>query len=173
MQRYTSANTSISGKVNRIYKFMVENGFPKGTTILDFGCGKYDNNKEFAEANGFEWYGYDPYNRTDEYNLRTTDRFDEEYPDVIVCSNVLNVIDSDEAIDELLVSLTPLYPEKEKKVKYFFTIFEGEGNGIGRVTKSDCWQRNEPTNLYLPKLQKHFRSVNKLKGESNIICCYA
>lgn len=53
-------------------------GFLKGTTILDFGCGKYDNNKEFAEANGFEWYGYDPYNRTDEYNLRTTDRFDEE-----------------------------------------------------------------------------------------------
>lgn len=169
MEQYrTSANTSQAGKINRIYKRLVEDLLPNGSVILDYGCGKYDDNKHYAESNGYEWKGYDPYNRSEIENNNTLDRFDSEYPDVIVCSNVLNVLDSDEAMNNVMKELSTM---TGGICKTFITIFEKDGDGIGKESKCDCWQRNEKTAAYIPRLKKYFKNVSKLKGESNIIIC--
>lgn len=47
LQEISSKDTSIS-TINKIYKEIVEK-YESESIILDFGCGKYDRNKEFAE----------------------------------------------------------------------------------------------------------------------------
>ena len=96
-QNITSAATSISS-VNRIYKLLPEMGYKPKTRILDFGCGKYDKNQKEAEKNGYIWLGYDPYNRSEDENLRTLGCLEYARPNVIICSNVLNVLDNDNVL---------------------------------------------------------------------------
>ena len=142
-QTYTSANTSINkGKLPAVYSkvdFEAMARLLNVRTILDYGCGKYNNGKEYIEGMGLEWLGYDPYNRTEEENREACTCVS----DVVICSNVLNVIDSEEAIQAIVDSLTGM------EIPYFFTIYEGNGSGIGCPTKGDCYQRNEKTKDYL------------------------
>lgn len=166
MQTRTSARTSIR-TINKIYKILANDPHIDGTTIIDFGCGKYDDMKEFAEENGYEWWGMDKYNRSEEFNLATQERFDLEYPDIVVCNNVLNVIDDDEELEYIVNGISC----ESSAVKHFFTIYEGDKTGIGKETKYDCWQRNQKVSEYIPMLKKYFKRVVKIKGESNILCC--
>jgi hypothetical protein len=43
----------------------------------------------------------------------------------------------------------------------FVSVYEGDGSGVGRQTKKDCWQRNEKLISYLNKFNDYIkRSYN-------------
>lgn len=155
-QRHTSADTSIN-TLNRVYKTYVSS-MPIGTTILDYGCGKYDTNRDFAESCGCTWFGYDPYSKTEEENSVAINC----EPDYVICSNVLNVIDNDETLKNIIAEI------KSKNVQVFFTIYEGNKSGIGKETKNNCWQRNEKVVDYIPMLREFYSTVIR---DGNILIC--
>jgi hypothetical protein len=149
-QTYTSAGTSINSvKLPAIYSKVK---FTEGTKVLDYGCGRYtDHLKAHVEGFNAEWFGYDPFNYPTDINGMTFD--------TVLCSNVMNVIDS----EDVLYSIGKTLAEHTEKVCYI-TIYEGDKSGIGRATKSDCYQRNERTNEYAKYLEKCFSSVTVKNG---------
>lgn len=43
--------------------------------------------------------------------------------------------------------------EKANWDKHFFiSVYEGNGSGIGKISKKDCYQRNEKTSKYCERL---------------------
>lgn len=153
-QKFTSANTSInSTKLPSVYKklgkIIKKFNIPTGGDMLDYGCGKFtDHLEEKADEIGFEWWGYDKFNQPEEWNEDASRYFGSYWFEVAVCSNVLNVIDDEGAVQAVV-------DEVVRSAKFsVFTIYEGDGSGIGRQTKADCYQRNE-------KLTKYWRFFEK------------
>ena len=146
MQKYTSANTSVnSTKLPKLYGLVATE--LKGKRVIDYGCGKYFDSY-VGKVDAAELDGYDPYNRPDE--TVKSKRFD-----VALCSNVLNVIDDSTERANVLYALKELAPTS------FITVYEGDGSGIGRATKADCYQLNRKRGDYLPELVEVF-------GEGNV-----
>lgn len=157
-QTLTSANTSInSTQLPYIYKHINWKHLMANTmkaheyipgyipTILDFGCGKYTAHiRDYVLNKGFNWIGYDPYNG---YKC-VENIWDLLFMpiDLIICSNVLNVIKEEEVIEEIHDMLQR--KRQEYGCPYFIKIYEGNNSGIGKESKKDCWQRNKPTASY-------------------------
>lgn len=156
-QNITSANTSIN-TLNRAYKD-IKGKYPNGTVILDYGCGKYNKNKEYAETCGYEWYGYDPYNRAKSEN----DVALAQNPEVIMCNNVLNVLENTELIMDVIKDIHMMATDG---TDIYFTIYEGDKSGKGKVTTKG-YQQNKKLLFYLPKLIRYFDFA--IKG--NVIKC--
>lgn len=149
-QEFSSKNTSVNSKrlpkiYNKLnwakmtwYKRLGWLGAVDGNIIiLDYGCGKYtDHIEEYCKAHGADYYWFDP-NRNPKTNYDKNIR-----PDIIICSNVLNVIKEDSIIDSIHRELIQFGSP------YFITVYEGKRDSIGRTTKKDCWQRNEPVRNY-------------------------
>lgn len=138
-QTYSSADTSInSTRLPAVYSKI--NFLNAQDIVLDYGCGKFNNAKEFVEKE-FDamWHGYDPFNRSIAENTAAL----ACNPTYIICSNVLNTIDSVEEIQRIANYI------RSYKVPYFITIYEGNKSGKGRATKKDCYQRNESVLAYL------------------------
>lgn len=140
MQKYTSKNTSVNHKkVPYIVNHIDWKQF-SGGRCLDYGSGKLNPETFYIiSGEGIQYLPYDPY----WLNEKTNSKAMCLYPTVIICSNLLNVIDSDEEVKRIHNYIRGL------KVPYFIKIFEAKGDGIGRETKPDCWQRNEKTSAYL------------------------
>ena len=166
-QEYSSANTSInSNRLPKIYKMLdweilakhkrlgLFNNGSGNIVILDFGCGKYtDHIEEYCKAHGADYYWFDPNrNPKTNYNEPIT-------PDIIICSNVLNVIKEDSIIDAIRRDLVQF------GAPYFITVYEGRKDSIGRATKKDCWQRNEPARNYCSRHEIVYKGV--ITRESN------
>jgi hypothetical protein len=161
MQHYTSKNTSINKtRLPRVYN---EIPFKAGDTVFDYGCGKYvDHLINHVDGYGAMWDGFDP------YNFRSDNAIDlVQDNDVVICSNVLNVIDTDTDVIEVLDSL---YLLLDSDGTCYITVYEGDKSGIGRVTKDDCYQRNQPLQWYVDFIKEYsnFTSVTVKKGV--IIC---
>lgn len=162
IQTITSKETSIN-TLNKSYKDIVDK-YPRATTILDFGCGKYNKNMEFAEEHGFIWFGVDPYNRSEEWN---NDNIKAMYnwcdaPDIIMCNNVLNVIKENKIIFNIL---NQIYEYAGDKTDVYITIYEGDKSSIGNVT-SKGYQRNQKVGEYKSMISEFF-DIFEVKG--NII----
>lgn len=155
MQSVSSATTCLN-QINPILK----NLLPQwgGRTVLDIGGGKFNTNKHYAEKFGVKLYVYDKFNRTEAENQEAL----ACCPDIILCSNVLNVIDEGQALRDV-IALCASY-----RIPCYFSIYEGNQSGIGRSSKKNCWQRNWKTKEYLPILKKFFHHLT-LKG--NLIIC--
>ena len=147
---FTSANTSInSSKLPAIYKKIDFSKFENSVSILDYGCGKFNNTKDYINSIGGKWFGFDPYNRDEEENKLALDSFSN----CIICSNVLNVLFDSEAIFDIVKYI---YARIKKSPQgAFIAVYEGNKSGHGKVTKKDCYQRNERTEEYL----KYFDEV--------------
>ena len=158
MQMYSSANTSInSAKLPIIYKVGAD--MIRGRKCVDYGCGKYDNAIEYARDNlGSTVSPYDKYNRTETVNAVT---LAGSY-DVSICSNVLNVIAEREIRHQVIAECAKLAPVG------LYTVYEGNGSGVGGVTKADCYQLNRKTVDYVGELAEVYGSV-KRKGKL-IVC---
>ena len=157
-QEFSSANTSINstklpaiyGKINwekvreKWYEIHEEVSWP---FVLDYGCGRYtDHIKAFLASHSIDLIRYDPYWGSDW-------DWDKVEPAVIVCSNVLNVIKEDENIQEIVNTIT-----KYNK-PYFITVYEGNKGGEGKVTKDNCYQRNQKTKSYCKDFQRVYKNV--------------
>ena len=151
MQTFTSSATSINrAKLPAVYR---KAKFSSTTPFLvDYGCGKYTNHIESAVRNmGKILYPYDPYNQPEHINKHTLDFIQwacTRYIEIdIVCSNVLNVIDSDGEVSRICHWLEALATTTGGTA--YITVYEGNRSGVGRQTGRDQYQRNEPLRDYL------------------------
>lgn len=168
-QTYTSAATSINSvKLPAVYTRVSDSAYQWADKLLDYGCGRYvdhliqytterSNVPEDEYSRFCAWYGYDRFNRSDAANAEALADFAEsEKPFVrrmVFCSNVLNVIDSDDVVKGIAGFLTAC---AISGAAVFVTVYEGDRSGIGRATKSDCYQRNEKISEYLKYFDKNF-----------------
>jgi len=148
-QTYTSANTSInSTRLPAVYgKAPVTS-----QSVLDYGCGKYTDHLQAAMAGqGRTLYPYDPFNQPDEVNQRTKEFIRwasaNRHPVDVLCSNVLNVIDSDGVIRFIADQIETICARTGGTA--YITVYEGNRSGIGCQTGPDQYQRNEPLRDYL------------------------
>lgn len=143
-QTYLSAQTSInSTKLPAVYNRIKWNTIKEyefnglAPRVLDYGCGKYTAHiEEFMSTRGFNWYGYD-------LTWNPNKSLLHKPWDIIICSNVLNVIKEKSVITEIQNFM------RQRAWFYFITVYEGDKSWIGRETKKDCWQRNETLDAYL------------------------
>src|SRR6476646_127012 len=95
-QNYTSKNTSInSQKLPRTIK-IVENIISPGDIWLDIGGVKYNNLIDFFHKKNANLFVYDPFNRSDDYNLISIEKTQNSQADGVMVNNVLNVIQEQE-----------------------------------------------------------------------------
>ena len=150
IQKITSANTSINcTKLPAIYNKINFSKFRNGFNILDYGCGKFNNGRDYIDSLGGNWWGYDPFNRTEEENMLCYNN----YYDCIICSNVLNVISDVSIVRDVIKKIFNKVALRKQAI--FVTVYEGDKSGIGRITKKDCYQRNQVLSDYL----KYFNGI--------------
>lgn len=145
-QSFTSKGTSINcSKLPRAYRFVI----PAGAVVVDYGCGRYTEHlQRSAIERGWTWYGYDPFNRTDAENRPAVDVLQSRSADFVICSNVLNVIDSDAAVNDVIRAAADA-----AKIAAVFTVYEGNGTGTGKQTGPDAFQRNEKRAAYVDRIE--------------------
>lgn len=145
-QKFTSAGTSInSEKLPKVYRY----GLPAGSVIVDYGCGRYTEHlKANANGRGLQWYGYDPYNRTEAENADALQILAEKAADYVISANVLNVIDSDQAVNAVIRAAV-----NGSRKAAVFTVYEGDKSGRGRQTGRDQYQRNERKVAYVERIR--------------------
>lgn len=150
IQEITSKNTSInSNKLPAIYNKIDFSKFGNRFNILDYGCGKFNNGRDYIDSLGGNWWGYDPFNRTETQNMLCY----SNYYDCIICSNVLNVIADNRIIYYILNRISDFIVYRKQAI--FVTVYEGDKSGVGKITKKDCYQRNQVLSDYL----KYFNDV--------------
>lgn len=160
MQAFTSASTSInSTKVPAVFKKVA---WGAGQVNLDIGGGRFDTAAEYLEQFGTRNLVYDPYNRTLEHNTSVLDElYAREGADTCTISNVLNVINDEEARLEVLdlarhwLSGTGIC---------FITVYEGDRSSVGRQTGKDSWQNNRPLKEYLQEVRAVFPEAYISRG---------
>lgn len=133
-------------------------GFDRELTVLDYGCGPYETGAEFL-GEGLhlpEVLPYDPENRTERENEASLSRvYHLRGADVVIMSNVLNVISSKTA--------------RAKAVKHAFrnvgpggalvvTCWPGDGSGIGAPTR-DGYQTNGPLMVHATEIDEALKAA--------------
>lgn len=158
-QEFTSENTSINSKrLPAIFRMV---NFESNTVNLDYGGGKFDNVAEYLAPLDVINLVFDPYNRTSQHNREVVDMLKKiGGADTATCSNVLNVIKESSARYNLLNNISNLV---KPNGKIYFTVYEGDGSGIGTETKSG-YQLNQKTAEYLAEIQKVFPDATR-KGK--------
>jgi hypothetical protein len=169
-QRYSSKDTSINvSKLPSVYKH-IDKDFTPDTVVLDYGGGKFDNVVDkYEKQYGTLVLVYDKYNRSSDHNNKVLNFIkDMNGADVVVCSNVLNVIEESEIrINQVIQDCYNLL--KDNGTAYFY-IYEGNKSGIGRVSKQkdtdidSSYQNNQKTEFYLDEISSIFNQVTR-KGQ--------
>ena len=121
----------------------------KGNRFIvgDYGAGKYiDHIRAFVEKQGGYYFPYDTAhpeydNWSDNSKLKAL--MEVGLVDILICSNLLNVIKEDDIVTGIHQSLFA------SRADYFITIHDGNLSGVGKTTKPDSWQRNETIESYL------------------------
>lgn len=161
IQQYTSKGTSLN-QVSRAFTVYQEKiGFRPGSLILDYGGGKYDTAADYMAKHGSKVLVYDPYNRTPKHNKAVLDVVHRVKPNYIVCANVLNVIKENDIMYDVIRTIRLLCGPRTVVI---FTMYEGNGTGHGKMSKNDCWQRNQKIDSYLPMIRFYFPEAIKKYG---------
>ena len=151
IQKYSSAKTSINKNKLPSSTKKIQWELYRGLKVLDFGGGKYNNLKDFLKATyNIDLFIYDKFNRSIEENELAINC----KPDMIVCNNVLNVIDSIEVIQDIVNFIQGF------NVPYCVSVYTGNNSNIGSITGKDTYQRNEKTKEYL----KYFKNAKLYKN---------
>lgn len=165
-QTFSSASTSInSHRLPAVYTRLTKDAEAgrinlEGLSVLDMGCGQYtDHLQAWAEAHGVTWYGLDPNHGTagvSEYDPETSGPVD-----LVICSNVLNVID--QPVGRLCL-IKACFEMLKPGGRLLVTVYEGDRSGIGRQTGPDQWQANARLTSYLPQIQ-YFSPEARVRGQ--------
>lgn len=117
--------------------------------ILNYGSGKYY--LKHKNMFGDNLINYDKY--VNEINsLPSEDNFD-----IVVCSNVLNVIQDDTEIQNILD-----YFDALKGKKIYITIYEGDKSNIGKTTKLGTYQKNKPLKNWNELWSRGYKRIGKI-----------
>lgn len=157
-QTFTSASTSInSTRLPAVYRTAPLNH----RYVIDYGCGKYVAHIREAVAPR-AYFPYDPFNQPADVNDATMTfirvAMQEHIPLDIVCSNVLNVIDSDTVVTDIAKQICDIVETTGGTA--YITVYEGNRSGVGRQTGADQYQRNAPHHQYL----RFFRNAKIYRG---------
>ena len=171
MQKRSSKNTSVNThhlpaiyhKVNWRHYACAADDYH----VFDIGCGQlatqymaYDKLKQFGIQKFYPW---DPNHRCIISKTKTVIEMSKTNTNkVILCANVLNVIDDDSALNSLIALICDISVIQEPSGIYhmnpvFVSVYEGDRSGVGRQTKQDCWQRNERLCIYLEKFNDYIK----------------
>lgn len=161
IQQYTSKGTSLNQVSRAFTVYQDKIGFRPGSLILDYGGGKYNEAVSYMAKHGSKVLVYDPYNRTPKHNKAVLDVAFKRKPDYIVCANVLNVIKENDVVYNVIRHIRFL---SGAKTTVIFTMYEGNGTGHGKISKDDCWQRNQKMDSYLPMIRFYFPDAVKRYG---------
>lgn len=126
-------------------------------SIMNFGAGKYpEMTAQYLTDRfpGVDVHAYDPYNLPDAVNA---DALKKTGYDIVFSANVLNVINSDDALTEAIVKMAAYVRIYGRIV---IGVYEGDKSGVGRMSGADTYQRNLRTAEYLPLI----RNVLKMQG---------
>lgn len=163
-QKVTSANTSINkNKLPAAYQLNATLANLNGADVLDYGCGKYIEHirKHVIDNGAASYHAYDPFNQPSNIN-RDSIAYGTAYGyDVIMCCNVLNVINSNTMIDNTIRNMINMLAYGGIII---IQIYEGNKSGIGKITKADCYQRNEKAENYFEYV---LNAVNGLVNGDN------
>lgn len=160
-QKYTSAKTS----VNTIPKVFKQCNFKRGSSILDYGGGKYDTAKEYIEKEvGVKLFVYDPYNRSNEHNESVKEIGKIKGFDYVTCNNVLNVIYEDDVIVGILNELKSVF---NGRGSIYIQVYEGNRGGLGKET-SKGYQRHEKAVNYEGIISSVFNQGFNMNRKGNI-----
>ena len=161
-QLHTSADTSINrNKLPAIYGKARKHGYLKANMkVLDYGCGKFPQlAKNYLDGIGVFYAGYDKYNLSNNDNERAFLYGINTGYDLVLCSNVLNVIDDDDEIKNVIKNCMNLTKEYA-----IFTVYEKDKSGNGKETKPDCYQRNQPIGFYQNVIEAMGYNVERVDG---------
>lgn len=131
-----------------------------GAVVLDYGAGKYPQLvQHYVKAGGaFRVDSYEPYGEIEEHH--TYPGIMAHQYDVVLCSNVLNVIAFEADLEEALGNMCVLV--REEGVVYI-QVYEGDRSGISERTTRG-WQRNAPSKDYMEVLAKYFDYITFFDG---------
>lgn len=140
VQQYTSSNTSINKNKLPASTKAIDWEQYRGMVALDIGGGSYNNLRDYLRTQyGITLHVYDKYNRSEDENVAAL----ECKPDLVICNNVLNVIQEDSIVRSLAILI------ESYNVDFYVSVYEGNKSGIGSPSKKDCYQRNEKIRNYL------------------------
>ena len=151
MQTFTSSATSINRtKLPAVYN----RATLSAPLVFDYGCGKYtDHIRDHVNRLHKAYLPYDPYNQPDERNkVSVTIVLNAMYAKIpmpvdVICSNVLNVIDSEAEISRICHHIEEIATTTGGTG--YVTVYEGDRSCNGRQTGKDQYQRNAPLRDYL------------------------
>lgn len=160
-QYHTSKHTSINTKkLPAVYNKVDWSKYGAEHYIFDIGCGCLDTQylikNKLCSHHLHKFYPWDPCHPcichpdvTENLMWRC-----DSLPKVIICSNVLNVLDTYSAVFDLVCRLCDAIIVRNNNGTYrlnpcYITVYEGDKSGVGHETKKDCWQRNERLEKYL------------------------
>lgn len=148
-QTFTSARTSTNAtRLPKVYGKLP--ALPRHSLLFDYGCGKYTDHIRDALP-GVTYCPYDPFNQPEQVNYTSVYyvrvAMHMHYPVTVVCSNVLNVIDSDEQVRDIADTIRQIVTATGGTG--YVTVYAGDGSGHGRQTGPDQYQRNQPLRDYL------------------------
>ena len=148
-QTFSSSATSINaGKLPAVYR----KAKLSAPLVMDYGCGKYtDHIEAYVKAPHRVYLPYDPFNQPDDVNKFSVtlviNAMHIRYPVDVICSNVLNVIDSDGEVSRICHHIEEIATTTGGTA--YVTVYEGDRSGTGRQTGKDQYQRNAPLRDYL------------------------
>lgn len=171
MQKHSSKNTSINTtRLPAVYNKIYWGRYNRLTDqyhIFDIGCGHLKTQQiikeTLADYGITRFYPWDPYHKCLGNKIETLRVMNNtNIKKVIICSNVLNVIDNDGDLNTLIASICDMAVIQESDGIYrmnpvYITVYEGDKSCVGRETKKDCWQRNERLPVYLNKFNSYVR----------------
>lgn len=166
MQTITSSATSINTKrlpavYNKINWFKYKD---KNLVLFDYGCGKKETRdliSNMLSDYGIEYIPYDKYNMSEEEIKKNLSRIEDA--DIIVCSNVLNVINDGNIICDILKK----FHELSRYSDIFIMVYEGDRTGRGKET-SKGYQTNLKKEMYQTVLNCYSR-FNKWDIKKGVI----
>lgn len=153
-QEFSSKKTA-RNQLPAIHK-VIKGHIKPGMRVLDIGCGIGDKLQNEVKKMGGVYYGYDPYNKSDEQN---EEALRGEQFCCILISNVLNVV-KEKAEREKIVKMALKYVVRD----IFITCYRGELTAKERkegiktpmpISTRDGWQNRFPLSVYLEEIQEY------------------
>lgn len=126
----------------------------RGSVILDFGGGRFDDATGFLDAtHGCTNLVYDPFNRSEAHNAAVESTTKHTGCDYIICLNVLNVVQNKEERREIVSKILEFTSTRTREI--IFQIYEGDCSGI---TSTNTAQMNTKTQVYVPEISEVFNA---------------
>lgn len=163
----------------RTLKMIQNMELKKDLLLLDIGCGIGNEifGKELKKLN-IDYNGCDPFNRTQEDNLKSILKCANGKADIVTLNNVLNTIPEENVWVDILKQAKDAM-NKESGI-LMTLIYEGEKNSkekkqeketgkkieLTPIKTRDGWQNRMKTEKYLEAVQKVFRNSKVIKTDA-------